>query len=332
MKNFLLQLDDRPTQARAVAGFDFPAYWAELGRLCDKVGFECNKVSLAWLSPPLPPAAQLTGLAAGLELACVSLLAAHHGFPADGGGLVRTDLSRTVRAVLEAALAFTRSLADTVGRKFPANSHPALHTFSALSERCEAVKRLPRGNKAACLVRLQDQQEMLRDALSELEQVGSAEFSDDFMDESEQWSETDHQIINPSKGLIKTSIVLIKKASMTMERAGQEDSAEQLAEYDTALACLDRLSATVDDLALTLYPPLDWTECKQANETLKNYLEQSLQSLGSQHFMQSEEANKWREFIRKAILHNFSEIQRVFITRGLAEIRVSEVSEESEVS
>ena len=31
---------------------------------------------------------------------------------------------------------------------------------------------------------------------------------------------------------------------------------------------------------------------------------------------------EWKEFVGKAIVHNFSEIQRVFITNGLAEMKV----------
>ena len=40
--------------------------------------------------------------------------------------------------------------------------------------------------------------------------------------------------------------------------------------------------------------------------------------------MSQEEADTWAEFIGRAVTHNFSEIQRVFVTRGLAEIRVAD--------
>ena len=46
--------------------------------------------------------------------------------------------------------------------------------------------------------------------------------------------------------------------------------------------------------------------------------------LADLHFMQSEDANKWCEFIGKAVIHNFSEIQRVFINKGMAEIKVGD--------
>ena len=47
--------------------------------------------------------------------------------------------------------------------------------------------------------------------------------------------------------------------------------------------------------------------------------------------MVSEEAATWSEFIGRAVTHNFSEIQRVFVTRGLAEIRVTDPEEDTGV-
>ena len=80
----------------------------------------------------------------------------------------------------------------------------------------------------------------------------------------------------------------------------------------------------MDDLALTLYPQLNWNDCKQSNQVLKDALEEGLYCLADLHFMQSEVANKWCEFMGKADIHNFSEIQRVFITKGMAEIKVGD--------
>ena len=63
---------------------------------------------------------------------------------------------------------------------------------------------------------------------------------------------------------------------------------------------------------------------KNLNE-LKQELELCLSHLRPLHFMaSSEEATAWAEFIGRAVTHNFSEIQRVFVTRGLAEIRVTD--------
>ena len=80
----------------------------------------------------------------------------------------------------------------------------------------------------------------------------------------------------------------------------------------------------MDDLALSLYPPINWSESKSNANQLKQRLELCLSLLRGLHFMSQEEAVRWAEFIGRAVTHNFSEIQRVFVTRGLAEIRVSD--------
>merc|ERR1712034_243569 len=110
-------------------------------------------------------------------------------------------------------------------------------------------------------------------------------------------------------GMIKTSLALVKKTKVTVKKSGLEATGEQLQEYDTLLEKLNKLSALVDDLALSLYPPLNWSECKQANQVLKDSLEEVLLCLASLHFMQSEDATKWRDFVGKAVIHNFSEIR-----------------------
>jgi len=322
IRNFSEQIEAPLPDEKLVADFDADSYWAEVVKVCEKLSFEANKLTLSWLSPPPPSAADVVQMGACLELACVALLAALHNFPADGGRAVRTNYRDAVRAVFEACIGFVKTLSNTLGKKYPSNSHPILQNFGDISNNCENIKNLSRSNKLVCLNRLKDEHGLLKDALSELEEVNNEDFIDDFNEEAESYTEKDSQILNPSKGLIKTTIVLVKKSMDTIKKSGRDNSSEVLLEYDEVMEVLSKMSSTVDDLALTVYPPIDWTECKQANEALKEYLENCLEKLSKFHFMKSEDSIKWKEFIGKAIIHNFSEIQRVFITNGLAEMKV----------
>merc|ERR1719430_475845 len=249
-----------------------------------------------------------------LELACVAILAAYHSFPTDAGVAVTTSLKEAIKTIFDSCLRLVKTLNETLGKKFSSNSHPILQSFGQVTSKCENIKKIPKNNRLACVGLIKDQYDILKDALSELEEVKNDDFVDDFGDSVEQWTENDHQLINPSIGLIKTSIVLVKKSCDTVKKSGLEETSAQLLEFDTILEKIGKLSALVDDLALSLYPPLNWTECKEANQILKMSLEEVLVCLSSLHFMQSEEALKWREFVGKAVVHNFSEIQRVFIT------------------
>ena len=95
------------------------------------------------------------------------------------------------------------------------------------------------------------------------------------------------------------------------------------------LSAVPLISPLVDDLALSLYPPINWSESKAHANQLKQELELCLSHLRPLHFMtSSEEATTWAEFIGRAVTHNFSEIQRVFVTRGLAEIRMTDPGED----
>jgi len=324
IKNFIEQMNDTSPEPKFVEGFDFKDFWADLNKISDKLVFEANKLSISWLNPPAPSCNDLASMGSCLELACVALIAAYHSFPSDAGQAVRIAMKEALQSVFEACQNFVKTLSETLGKKFSANSHPILQSFGVIMSKCENIKNLPKSNRTACLSLMQDQYDILKDALNELEEVKNDAFVDDFGDSVEQWTDNDHQIINPSIGMMKTSVALVKKTSVTVKKSGLEATGEQLQEYDVVLEKINKLSALVDDLALSLYPPLNWAECKQANQTLKDSLEESLLCLASLHFMQSDDAVKWREFVSKAVLHNFSEIQRVFVTQGMAEIKVSE--------
>ena len=258
-----------------------------------------------------------------LELACVALLASWHNYPVDTGHTMRTMLRDNISSTLQSVISFIQTLTTSLGHTYSANSHPILQCYGEVSSRCGVIKTMPRSNKHVCVEKLSQNHGLLKDALSELEEVNSEDFGLDLDEEAEQYTERDSQILNPSKGLIKTSIVLTKKTMDTIKKSGVDDSSGMLLEYDRVVEIMSRMSSGVDDLALTLYPPVDWAECKHMNESLKEYLQQCLEDLSSLHFMKTEESVKWRDFISKAIVHNFAEVQRVLITNGMAEIKIA---------
>lgn len=321
VRNFLEQLEDLSPEPKSVTSFDFPTFWTDIVKISEKLCFEANKLSLAWINPPTPSNTDMVAMGGCFELACVAIVGAFHSFPSDGGTLVRCSLQKGLTRIFESCQEFIKTLFDTTGKKFLSSNHPVVAKFAQVMNNCDAIKTLPKSNKEACMNLLKDHYDVLKDALSELDEAKSSDFMEDLDETDEQWTEDDNQIINPSIGLIKTSIALVKKTRDTMRKGETPDHHE---EYDLVIGSYDKLSAAVDDLALSLYPPINWTECKNCNEILKTKIESCLSCLEPLHFMQGEEAMKWREFVGKAVTHNFSEIQRVFISRGMAEMKVSE--------
>ena len=70
--------------------------WGDLGKISDKLCFEANKISLAWVTPPQPPVSDMIAMGASLESVAVTLLAATAAFPLAAGTLVRTRLLEVV--------------------------------------------------------------------------------------------------------------------------------------------------------------------------------------------------------------------------------------------
>ena len=101
-------------------------------------------------------------------------------------------------------------------------------------EKCETLKSLPKSNKKAAILAMRDELGILKDALGELEEARSNGFMESFDDEEgleEQWKEDDLLVLNPSLGLIKTAVALVKKTIVTVEKFGQEEG-ENVTEFD----------------------------------------------------------------------------------------------------
>merc|ERR1719369_2387170 len=82
--------------------------------------------------------------------------------------------------------------------------------------------------------------------------------------------------MNPLLGMIKTSGALTKKTMDTLKK--ESSSAENISSYDNLVQLFSRVGPQVDDLALSLYPPLHWDEAKDQAWKLKQILEEILSS------------------------------------------------------
>ena len=227
--------------------------WGDLGKISDKLCFEANKISLAWVTPPQPPVSDMIAMGASLESVAVTLLAATAAFPLAAGTLVRTRLLEVVimpslfslimaltdavqvRSMLEASKDLVRALTETLGKKYTSGTHPVLQSFGKVVEKCDTLKALPKSNKKAATLSLKDELGLLKDALGELEEARSNGFMESFEEEEgfdEQWKEDDSLILNPSLGLIKTAVAMVKKTIVTVDKHGIEEG-EEVAEFDT---------------------------------------------------------------------------------------------------
>jgi len=328
ISNCLAQLDHDPArEPKTLEDLDFDQFWKDIVAICQKLCFEANKIGLAWINPPVPSSAEMTQMSGHLEMACVALLGATASHPGEAGGMVNTQLYNVVVSIFEACVGFAKILQNTSGMKISSQNHPLLPQFGTIMKNCDAVGVLPRTNKDACVGVLNDEHLMLKDAVKELEEArDNVIYSDDIDEElvQEKWNESDKKIINPCLGLIKSAVALTKKTSDTITKFGKNDTKDEIAEYDKVVEVLGELSPTVDDLALTLYPPVSWEDVELAAEKLKNVVLKCFRLVDGLHFMGGEEANKWRAFLEKALTHNGTEIDRVIAEQKLENIQLGE--------
>lgn len=71
------------------------------------------------------------------------------------------------------------------------------------------------------------------------------------------WTEADRHVILPCSGLIKAAKACLKKILHALSERGDGDDERCIIELDDVADIIKMSSAYVDDLVLSLYPPMD---------------------------------------------------------------------------
>ena len=219
----------------------------------------------------------------------------------------------------------------------------------------KSFKELPVNNFIASSKFILTQLRLISDAISELDEarelVSSEEVKtdiDDFeMDEFDlNWSETDLKILGPATGLLKTVKNLVKKIGQTAKEIGTQlqdnnDSTilqDKNNDLDQLCDVCAKLSPASDDLAATLYPPIDPTEVSTAAKLLikisKQLLEENLLTSvlekpvkcttenANQEKRPNEVVQNWAQFLNNALKHNEDQLNLKLAERGIESLQV----------
>ncbi|PIO32008.1 hypothetical protein AB205_0058040, partial [Aquarana catesbeiana] len=123
-------------------------------------------------------------------------------------------------------------------------------------------------NQAAVVATVSGYLGVVKDALEEMEQAlasGEDPFSDVLEDDETgargnqdtYWSEADHRLIAPCLGLMKASKACMKKVLGALKTHGKVETADQVAQLDDLADITQEVSPSVDELALSMYPPMN---------------------------------------------------------------------------
>uniref|UniRef100_A0A673A8Q8 Cyclin D-type binding-protein 1 n=1 Tax=Sphaeramia orbicularis TaxID=375764 RepID=A0A673A8Q8_9TELE len=285
--------------------FNLSNFWGTLNQAVKSVSQEVTKISLAFSKPPLPSLQ-------GCQTSVLTLSTVYYWLPKSQGVTLRRQIRDATVEVLEGVSQLVEVILSSPLQSL---TQDQLTSTGTVWSACDQFTQLPQDNKAAVLVVLSAQTGVVKDALEEIEQALS-DAQDPFSDvldddEGEEprgnqdtyWSDKDRQVIGPCQGLMKASTACLRKLTSAVKANGDVTSAQTLAQLDDLADMGKGVSPSVDDLALSLYPPMDYSSVENNVSKLAALLKKLLQIIRSSHVCGEAEL-VWVQFLDGAVDHN----------------------------
>uniref|UniRef100_A0A803TGW0 Cyclin-D1-binding protein 1 n=1 Tax=Anolis carolinensis TaxID=28377 RepID=A0A803TGW0_ANOCA len=277
---------------------------------------EASALSLAFSRPPAPPPQdqeQLADRALGAVLAAASI---YYRLPKSQG----TTLRKAVRdATVELAEGMIQLTEILLRKPVQSVSREQLISTGSVWEACDRASALPRDNQAAVALAISSCLGIVKDALEEMEQAqqeGADPYGDVLEDEElgsrgnrdVYWSEADRRLLGPCLGLVKAAKACLKKVLGAVRAHGQADAAERVAQLDDLADMAADVSPSVDELALSTYPPVNQLSVRLNAAKLASVLKKMLEIARSSHVCPPSEEG-WVKFLLGAVDHNLDRIK-----------------------
>uniref|UniRef100_A0A7N6BE21 Cyclin D-type binding-protein 1 n=1 Tax=Anabas testudineus TaxID=64144 RepID=A0A7N6BE21_ANATE len=249
--------------------FNLSNFWDTLNQAVKAVSQEATKLSLAFSKPPLPSQQDGEKLSESTLKSVLTLSTVYYWLPKSQGVTLRRQVRDATVEVLEGVTQLVEVILSTPLQSL---SQEQLTSTGSVWSACDQFAQLPRDNKAAVLVALLAQIGVVKDAIEEIEQA-LAEVQDPFSDvldddqdgdeprgnQDTYWSEKDRRVIGPCQGLMKASAACLRKLTSAVKTNGDVSTPQNVAQLDDLADITCEISPGVDDLALCLYPPMDYS-------------------------------------------------------------------------
>ncbi|KAL0977914.1 hypothetical protein UPYG_G00163160 [Umbra pygmaea] len=296
--------------------FNLPNFWDTLSQAVKSASQEATKLSLAFSKPPLPTQKDCEKLAESIQKSVLVLSTVYYWLPKSHG----ITLRRLVRDATAEVLDGTVQLVDVITRSpLQSLSQEQLQSTGSVWSACDTFEHLPRDNQAAVLGVLASYIGVVKDAIEEMDQALSDNqdpFSDVLDDEDLEsrgnqdtyWSEEDRLLMAPCQGLLKASCACLRKLVSAIKANGNVSTPENVAQLDDLADIAKEISPGVDDLALSLYPPMDYSGVEDNACKLASVLKKVLGIVRSSHVCGEADLN-WVQFLDGAVVHNLQKIQ-----------------------
>ncbi|XP_071615646.1 cyclin-D1-binding protein 1 isoform X2 [Heliangelus exortis] len=245
--------------------FELPRFWDALGQTFKVTSQEATKLSLAFSRPSLTSAEDCQKLSEDVQNAILAVATVYYWLPKGQGTTLRKMVRDATTEVVEGMIQLTETI---LSAPLESLSQEQLISTGGVWEACEQVSNLPRDNQAAVVSTLTACLGVVKDALEEMEHAlveGQDPYSDIMEDEElgfrgnrdTYWSEADRKLLSSCMGLMKASKACLKKVLSVVKAYGKADSPEQIAQLDDVADIANEISPSVDELALSMYPPMN---------------------------------------------------------------------------
>lgn len=300
--------------------FNLSNFWDTLNQAVKAVSQEATKLSLAFSKPPLPSQQDGEKLTESIMKSVLTLSTVYYWLPKSQGVSLRRQVRDATVEVLEGVAQLVEVILSTPLQSL---TQEQLTSTGGVWSACDQFAQLPQDNKAAVLVVLSDQIGVVKDAIEEIEQALSEPQDpfNDILDDDEEgdeprgnqdtyWSEKDRQVIGPCQGLMKASAACLRKLTSAVKANGDVTTPQNLAQLDDLADISKDISPGVDDLALCLYPPMDYSGVENNVSKLAALLKKVLEIIRSSHVCGESELT-WVQFLEGAVEHNLQKAKNL---------------------
>ncbi|NXT45707.1 CCDB1 protein, partial [Pluvianellus socialis] len=305
--------------------FELPRFWDALDQTFKVTSQEATKLSLAFSGSPLTSAEDCRKLSEDVQNAILAVATVYYWLPKGQGTTLRKMVRDATTEVVEGMIQLTETI---LSAPLESLSQEQLISTGGVWEACEQVSNLPRGdfhlfafadNQAAVASALAACLGVVKDALEEMEHAlveGQDPYSDIMEDEElgvrgnrdTYWSEADRKLLSSCVGLMKASKACLKKVLGVVKAYGKADSPEQIAQLDDLADIANEISPSVDELALSMYPPVNELAVRLNAAKLASVLKKVLEITKTSHVCPPSEEG-WVQFLTDAVDHNMNKIK-----------------------
>ncbi|KAM9285666.1 cyclin-D1-binding protein 1 isoform 1-T1 [Morus bassanus] len=299
--------------------FELPRFWDALDQTFKVTSQEATKLSLAFSRPPLTSAEDCRKLSEDVQNAILAVATVYYWLPKGQGTTLRKMVRDATTEVVEGMIQLTETILNA---PLESLSQEQLISTGGVWEACEQVSNLPRGeyyNQAAVASSLAACLGVVKDALEEMERAlveGQDPYSDIMEDEElgfrgnrdTYWSEADRKLLSSCMGLMKASKACLKKVLGVVKAYGKAESPEQIAQLDDLADIANEISPSVDELALSMYPPVNQLAVRLNAAKLASVLKKVLEITKTSHVCPPSEEG-WVQFLTGAVDHNMNKIK-----------------------